>query len=149
MKIKIQRYSDNGNSTLGLLFIDGIFRCYTLEDEYRKDKVKGETRIPAGNYELIINPDLTPLTQKYRDKYGWFENHIQIKDVPGFNNVYIHIGNYDTHTDGCILVGNTANNNQVEKGNIGYSAFAFKELYYELFPLLKGGNKIYIEIKDE
>lgn len=149
MNLKLQRFSDNGNSTLGLLFIDNKFFCYTLEDEYRQEKVKGETRIPAGKYQLIINNELSPLTEKYRSKFHWFENHIQLKDVPGFNNVYIHIGNYDTNTDGCILVGNSANNNQLEKGMIGYSQPAFEKLYFNVFPLLKGEEKIFIEILDE
>jgi len=146
MKLKLLRYSDNGNSTLGLLFIDNEFFCYTLEDEFREVKVKGETRIPSGTYQLIINNDLTGLTEKYRKKYNWFKNHIQLKDVSGFNNVYIHVGNYETNTDGCILLGNSANNNQIEKGVIGSSVPAFKQFYFNIFPLLKGEEKITIEV---
>lgn len=148
MKLKLLRYSDNGNSTLGLLFINNEFQCYTLEDEFREVKVKGETRIQAGIYQLTINNELTPLTEKYRKKYHWFENHIQLKDVPNFNSVYIHIGNDEGDTDACILVGNSANNNQIEKGFIGYSGPAFELFYFNIFPLLKGGEKITIEIID-
>jgi len=148
MKLKLVRYSDNGNSTLGLLFIDGKFFCYTLEDEFREVKVKGETRIHSGTYQLGINNNLTPLTEKYRRRYNWFENHIQIMNVPGFNSVYIHIGNTEENTDACILVGNSPNNNQIEKGFLGYSGPAFEKLYFNIFPLLKGGEEITIEIVD-
>jgi len=31
MKLDVLRYKDDGNTTLGLLFIDGVFECYTIE----------------------------------------------------------------------------------------------------------------------
>lgn len=150
LNIILQRYSDDKNSTLGMMFVDNKFYCYTLEDEYREVKVKGETRIPAGRYELILNKVLTPLTQKYRKKYKFFKYHIQLKDVPLFNNIYIHVGNYDENTDGCILVGDSANNNQFEKGMISHSFRAFERFYTLVYPTLEQGNKkVFINIRNE
>ena len=51
---KLFRFSSGSVSTLGLIMADlndgKVFRCFTLEDEYREAKVSGETRIPAGKY---------------------------------------------------------------------------------------------------
>ncbi len=146
--IKILRYSDNGDSTLGLTLIDGKFFCYTLEDEEREIKIKGETRIPEGVYKLGIRQGLTPMTKKYQNRYDWFENHIENLHIPNFKYVYIHIGNYERDTAGCLLLGDAPNNNQIKKGKVGESTNAFKRFYEKIFPKLKAGEEILIEFKD-
>ena len=52
MNLKLVRYSDNKESTLGILFLDDEFLCYTLEDTHRKEKIAGQTRIPEGKYKI-------------------------------------------------------------------------------------------------
>ena len=135
--LDVYRYSDNGNSTLSLLFVNGAFFCHSLEDEHRDEKVKGETRIPAGTYMLGVQENATPLTKRYRSKYDWFENHLHVKDVPNFESIYIHIGNDEKTTDGCLVVADSANNNTITKGFIGSSTPAFKRLYEEIYPKIK------------
>lgn len=137
INLDVFRYSDNGNSTLCLLFVNGQFFCHALEDEARDVKVAGETRIPAGVYELGIQEELTPLTKRYRSKHTWFENHLHVKGVPGFENVYIHVGNDEKNTDACLLVADNANNNTIAKGFIGSSAPAFERLYNKIYSALK------------
>jgi len=145
----LQRYSDNGDSTLGLFFVNDDFFSYCLEDEFREHKISGETRIPAGRYRLRIKNETTPLTQKYRKKFSWFSYHIEVAGIDNFKNVYIHIGNYDENTDGCILLGDGANNNQIQKGMITYSTDAYERFYKGVYPLLEKGDSIFINIKDE
>src|SRR5688572_21621527 len=92
-----QRYSDNRESTLSLLFRVNLeklfFIAYVLEDEARDEKVSKETRIPAGKYPIVINRADTGLTLKYRSRYPtWFKYHLMLKDVPGFTGIYIHEG---------------------------------------------------------
>src|SRR5688500_5460626 len=109
-EFKLQRYSDNGDCTQGILIEfknnKSFLHGYTLEDEYRNVKLAGETRIKAGRYELKLNKwvdskgDPSPLTQRYRTKYSWFKWHIEITKVPNFQGVYIHIGNKDSDTEG-------------------------------------------------
>ena len=70
MEILLLRYSDDGDSTMGLLFIDGKFECHTLEDEHRDVKKPGETRIPEGKYKVNFRNERTPLTKKYAAKYA-------------------------------------------------------------------------------
>ena len=149
MKIELIRYSDNGDDTLGLLFIDGFFQCYTLEDEFRNVKVAGETRIPAGDYEIGFRESDSPMTDKYRKIYpDFFDYHIHIKDVPNFQFVYIHHGNDDDDTDGCILLGDSAQSNTVGQGKIGYSRNAFTKFYKKVWKALKSGEKVSITIID-
>lgn len=157
MNYILQRFSDNRDCTLGLLFkelTDGngkrlVFQSYTLEDEYRDVKVAKETRIPAGFYELCLQKNDTPKTLAYRAKYPWFKDHIEVTKVKGFVGVYIHIGNKDEDTEGCILLGDTANNNNITTGEISSSTVAFKRFYETVYELLSKGNKIFLEIRDE
>lgn len=154
MNLILQRFSDNRTSTLGVLIKETsikrpLFMAYTLEDEFRPSKVKGETRIPAGRYEVVIQTGDTPKTKQYREKYLWFSRHLMLKDVPGFVGIYIHIGNDDKDTDGCILLGDNADNNVIGHGSISNSTQAFMRFYNEVYPLLQSGEKVFIEIRDE
>ena len=133
MKLELKRFSSQSDTTLGILFVDGEFECFTLEDEYRADKVKGETRIPAGTYKVEKREVLSGLTEKYRKKYPWFDFHFMLQDVPDFQYVYIHIGNDDDHTDGCLLVSDAVKSNRFdENNNLSSSGPAFKRLYQKM-----------------
>jgi len=133
MKLELKRFSSGTDSTLGILLADGVFECFTLEDEYRTDKVKGETRIPAGTYKVEKREVLSGLTEKYRKKYPWFDFHFMLQDVPNFQYVYIHIGNDDDHTDGCLLVGDSIKSNRFNNdNNLTTSGPAFKRLYQKM-----------------
>ena len=52
MKLEVLRFSSQVDSTHGALFevteLGKEFLCYTLEDEARVFKLRGETRIPEG-----------------------------------------------------------------------------------------------------
>jgi len=139
-EIDVWRYSDNGNSTLGLVMYNSTFECYSLEDEGREIKVQGETRIPQGSYELGIRRVLSGLTKKYRSKHDWFKYHLHVKDVPGFENIYIHVGNTDRHTEGCLLLGNQPNNNKIKAGFLGDSGTAYKAFYQKIYKDASEGN---------
>lgn len=152
----LQRYSDNRESTLGIMLkMIPTYRpslvAYTLEDEMRESKVSKETRIPAGRYEIVVNRSVTPLTQKYRTRFpGWFTFHLMLAKVPGFIGVYIHLGNYDDDTDGCILVGDSTNNNAIATGEIRSSTQAYMRIYSEISGHLDdAGNKAFLTIRDE
>jgi hypothetical protein len=121
------------------------FQGYTLEDEYREIKRAFETRIPAGIYKIDIQQADTPLTMKYRDKYPWFKKHLEIKNVPGFVGVYLHIGNFDADSAGCILLGDNSDNNTIGPGSVSNSTACFKRFYEFVYPHLP----ITLIIKDE
>lgn len=154
MNFILQRYSPSDDCTLGLLFQKQenkklTFENYMLEDEPREVKLAGETRIDAGFYELKIQELETPLTLKYRKRYTWFENHIEITGLKRHKCVYLHIGNTDEDTDGCPLFGDVADNNMIGPGSVSQSTIAFKRWYEKVYPHLKSGKKAFIEIRDE
>jgi len=129
VKIEVSRFSHGENDTLGLLSIDGEFFCYTLEDEFRSQKVFGRTRIPEGEYILGLRT-FGGFHRRYKKKFGSLHlGMLEIQDVPNFTNVLIHIGNRDDDTAGCLLVGDGLNNNQVEEGFLSSSTLAYRRLY--------------------
>jgi hypothetical protein len=133
MKLQVLRFSSESDSTSGLLFdiTDGVrFLAYTLEDEYRKHKKSKETRIPAGTYKIKLRNE-GGFHQRYSKKYpSIHRGMLHIIDVPGFEYILIHVGNSDEHTAGCLLVGDTQENNQINKnGFIGSSGNAYKRIY--------------------
>jgi hypothetical protein len=142
------RFSGTENDTIGLFFTNKEFQHYTLEDEYRENKVWGEMRIPAGIYPLALRKE-GGFHQEYSKKFPKIhKGMIEIRNVPGFQFILYHIGNTDKDTAGCLLVGDLANNNQVARGNIQQSAIAYQRTYPKLVDyILKSPNPI-IEIID-
>ena len=93
------RYDSGSDSTLSILGIpaEKEFLCYILEDEHRDVKVAGETRIPAGRYEIKLRPpEQGNVNAKYMSKFpDMHKGRLWLQDVPGFTWIYIHIGNTD------------------------------------------------------
>ena len=137
MKLKVVRFSSQEDSTSGLLFLEkngGLeFLCYTLEDEYRDSKIRGETRVPAGTYKIELRSE-GGFHKRYSRKYGrMHKGMLQITNVPGFEYILIHTGNTDEHTAGCLLVGDSQENNVIIKdGFIGKSNNAYKRIYPDI-----------------
>lgn len=103
--IKLVRARQGKQSTLSYLFVDGEFICYTLEDAIRDVKIKGETAIPAGKYSLFLNT-YGAMNARYKRWFPDFhQGMIEIKEIPNYSYVYMHIGNNIGDTSGCILVG--------------------------------------------
>lgn len=117
MKLRLYRDTFTEESTIGELSVDGAFFCYTLEDKDRKleeggTKEYGKTCIPRGTYDVVV--DYSP---KRNMEVPW------LKNVPGFTDVQIHIGNTPEDSLGCILVGSTKG-----KDFVGNSGVTFKKL---------------------
>lgn len=146
--IDVLRYTDDGETTLGLLYIDNKFFCYTLEDTYRKVKIKGQTRIPAGSYTLDFIKQITPLTLTYRQTRDWFDFHLEIKNVPGFTGVYIHNGGTSADTEGCLLIADGITSNDSAK-TLTNSRITFEEFYKLIGNRLRKNYKVTININDE
>ncbi len=148
MDIDAIRYSPGKDDTLGLFFINKQFQCYTLEDEFRTKKVMGETRIPAGRYEIKLRTEGS-FHQRYSKKFPAFhKGMLHLQNVPGFSFVLIHIGNDEDDTAGCLLVGSSSNTNTINKGFIGGSSNAYKLIYPKIANELLLGNQVFITIKD-
>lgn len=86
MKLKLIRESSGIDCTFGVLFVDGYYQCFTLENTHKI--------IPAGIYPTAFynspkNKRVVPL----------------LLNVPGRSEIEIHIANYFTELEGCIAVG--------------------------------------------
>jgi len=129
MELRVERTDFSETSTIGKLYVDDQFECYTLEDKVRPVKIKGKTAIPAGRYEVIVN-----FSQRFGRMLPLFLN------VPNFEGVRIHPGNTAADTEGCILVGETK-----DAEFIGQSKLAFDGLFNKL-KATSETEKIFIEI---
>jgi len=151
MKLEVLRFSNGEDSTSGLLFdvtTERVFLAYTLEDEYRDNKIAGETRIPDGVYKIGFRKE-GGFHSKYKKRFPSFhKGMLQINDVPDFDFILIHCGNTDEHTAGCLLVGDSQVNNMVQKnGFIGESTQAYKRIYPPIAEALESGEEVIITYK--
>ena len=146
MKLELLRYTADQDSSGGLLLIDGKFFCYTCEDEKREIKIAGETRIPNGNYKIKLRNE-GGMTKRYAAKYDFHQGMIHLQDVPNFRWVYIHVGNTDDHTEGCLLVGYGANRADLEN-TVGRSRDAYTDLYKLILAAIAAGEEIEIKIRE-
>lgn len=146
MKLEVLRFNSQEDFTSGLLFdvTDGRkFLAYTLEDEYREEKVKGETRIPSGTYKITLRTT-GGFHARYTKKYGsMHKGMLWVRDVPNFEYILIHTGNTDEHTAGCLLVGDTQ-----KDGFTGASTSAYKRIYPPIAEALESGDEVTITYID-
>ena len=153
MKLKVLRFSSQEDSTSGLLFLEGDlgleFLCYTLEDEHREDKIMGETRVPAGTYQIKLRTE-GGFHERYKKKYGsMHKGMLHVTNVPNFKWILIHTGNTDEHTAGCLLVGDSQENNNISKnGFVGKSTNAYKRIYPNIAKAIKNKEEVTIEYID-
>jgi len=147
--ITVLRYSDDGTTTIGLLYLNGFFYCYTLEDTHREVKIDDQTRIPAGKYTLDFIRHDTELTLKYRNLFPeWFHYHLEIQKVPNYTGVYIHSGGDHTHTSGCLLVSDSLSVKNTSKF-LTNSQNTFKRLYIYLKKEIENGTPVRLIMRDE
>jgi len=150
MKLDVVRTQFGADATNGMLFIDGVFECYTLEDEVRDVKVMHETAIPLGEYEIkyrTVGGWFTREKARYDKKFGagWFKGMLELQDVPNFTYVLIHSGNTDESTSACLLLGNTQQDLDMGKdGFIGSSRLAYESFYPKMRDALDAGEKVTI-----
>lgn len=153
MKLRLERRWKKATYVIGVLFIDGIRYCETLEDADRglkqtdpptyisSRKVAGETAIPKGTYGVAMN-----VTSPKYAGVAWYYNFCRGKmprllAVPGFDGILIHPGNDALDTRGCILVGKNT-----KVGKLTESKACFQEVYKLMKAAADKGEKISIEI---
>lgn len=147
MELKLTRFSGGEEATLGLLHMNGEFFCYTLEDQFNEPKVPGETRIPPGRYQIKLR-DEGNMTIRYGRRFDFHMGMLWLQDVPDFTFVYIHTGNNDDHSEGCILVGDGQFQNVTERGQVSSSVSAYTRLYNAIIGAL-ALEDIWITIEDK
>lgn len=108
MEILVDRFVSDEDTTISRVMVEGNFVCFGLEDEYRVEKVVGETRIPAGTYRVTLRTE-GGHHERYKERFSDIHRGmLYIRDVPNFEWILIHCGNTDEDTAGCLLVGSQA-----------------------------------------
>lgn len=153
MKIRVERRWPKQTYTIGILYINNVRFCETLEDRDRglkqtdhpdyikARKVFSETAIPKGTYEVTM--DVT--SPKY-SAVAWYWKLCQGKmprllKVPGFEAILIHPGSTALDSSGCLLCGKNT-----KVGMLTESKATFEKLYKKMKAAHDKGEKITIEI---
>lgn len=153
MKLKLERRYKKSTYTIGILYVNGVRFCETIEDrdrglssdmplsEIMAKKVYGVTAIPTGTYKVVLS-----VSPKFKDK-SWAAKHgglvPEILNVPGFSGVRIHPGTDESSTSGCLIVGD----NKI-KGKVVNSQKRFFELVDKyILPAWTQKEDIYITIE--
>ena len=147
MKLDVVRTQFGKDATNGMLFLNGIFECFTLEDEVRDIKVMSETAIPLGEYEIKFR-NIGGFDTKYKARYGstFHKGMLELQDIPNFKFILIHTGNTDQHTAGCLLLGETQQDlDKGKDGFIGGSGDAYKKFYPKCRDALIAKEKVTIK----
>ena len=132
-------------STIGELYVNDAFFCYTLEDVARATgvKIKGNTCIPEGEYELRLTRSerfnrVMPLIFNRDD--------LSVQDIGGakWTGIRIHAGNTIEDTDGCLLLGKQKGINKVID-----SVKALDEFYTQVWATISGTETLHFTIKNK
>ncbi len=149
MELELIRTNSGKDSTLGALGVplEKEFLCYTCEDEFREIKVMHETRIPDGRYEIRLRT-IGNIHPKYAKRFpDMHKGMLWLQDVPGFEWIYIHMGNNDEHTSGCILVGQNPEPDVDEGGGrLINSADAYVKVYLKIIDAMDKGSRVFIRL---
>jgi hypothetical protein len=118
---------------MGKLFLNGEEFCDTLELAW-KDNQRSISCIPAGEYKVRLRLPRESATRDYI--------HLLVQDVPNRSYILVHIGNTTADTKGCILVGQSR-----QQDFVGNSTLAMELLIKEIIHL--GGENITLIIKNK
>ena len=114
-EIVINRLKVYSGSIIGELIVNGVKLCYTLEKPWWWNQ-ESASCVPNGRY---------PATLRYDKSDGW---RIQLVGVPKRSGIQIHVGNYPTQTEGCVLVGTSYAPNAVINSVAAYTKL--KDAFY-------------------
>uniref|UniRef100_UPI00403F0BB4 DUF5675 family protein n=1 Tax=Bernardetia sp. Wsw4-3y2 TaxID=3127471 RepID=UPI00403F0BB4 len=149
--IKLHRIQQTPKTTLGQISIEGIKKTWwTLEDTLRITKIKKETAIPTGVYEILLRK-AGRIHQNYLAKFGakFHKGTLHLQNVPNFQWILLHIGNNKTHTEGCPLIGNRKDKAPNGDFVLWNSTDAYKEFYPIVATALEEGKRVFIEITND
>lgn len=140
MRLTVERKWRKDEYTIGILYVNGVRLCNTLEDAVRPEKIAGKTAIPKGTYRVLMNTKSPKYEgREWAKPYGGIVP--RLRNVPNFTNVLIHVGNSAAETEGCILVGDNT-----VKGRLTNSTNRFYELMGKLLSAALAGESIDITI---
>ena len=132
--IRVDRDVSDDDVTISRILVNGELVCHGLEDEYRENKLPGETRIPGGTYQVGLRK-AGGFHSRYSRKFSFHRGMLHVLDVPNFKYILIHVGNYDRDTDGCLLVGQA----DYKAMAVWHSKLAYTQLYRHVVDAAEAG----------
>lgn len=150
--IILERLKHDAHATLGRLYHGPFLLCYTLENRPPKIpgmKEPGRSRIPAGRYPLTLRR-VGNFHSDYQDRFPWHEAMIEI-ELPGWDAVLFHIGNYHRDTAGCVLTGEQPGKDAEGDGSLTVwgSRAAYEDAYPKLLAHAKAGGTVTVQDEKE
>ena len=160
MKLLLKRIAKKANYTIGKLYMqdrqNGVWVriADTIEDKDRgldqsmtlanieRIKVKHQTAIPTGTYEIDMNTVSGTFSKKPQYKEFCGGKVPRLKYVKGFSGILIHSGTDQDSSSGCIIVGE----NKVV-GKVINSWATYKRVYNVLKAAANRGEKITLTIE--
>ena len=160
MELKLKRTAKKEKYTIGHLYMKDrqngqwVFVSDTIEDRDRgldqsmseaniaKIKVKHQTAIPTGTYEIDMNTVSATFSKKATYKEFCGGKVPRLKYVKGFSGILIHSGTDQDSSSGCIIVGE----NKVV-GKVINSWATFKRIYQLLKRAANNGERITLTIE--
>ena len=156
MELKLIRKYRCSNYCIDKLYINNEYFSDALEDpdrgltdtmsleEIQKIKIKGNTCIPYGTYNITLDVYSPKFGSKSYYKEVCNGKVPRLLNVKGFDGILIHVGdgpNGHRLTEGCVLIGrNTI------KGGLTEGKKYFQLLYNQMLEAKKRGEKIKITI---
>lgn len=147
MNILINRFRKRKESFCGELFIEGTYVGFTLEWITRDVKIPGKTGIPIGRYRLLPRRE-GEMFHDYSTRFKSEHPMLWLQDVPEFEYVYIHIGNWLKDTKGCILVGCTIGSDYDGNYYLGSSLTAYESIHREILAAWARNEEVWLEVKE-
>ena len=157
MKLTLIRKYKKPDYTIGLLYINGVFFCNTIEDTDRglsdkmklsdieKIKIDGKTAIPTGSYEITLDV-VSPKFSTYSFYKETCNGKVpRLLNVKGFKGILIHVADGYRGAElvqGCIGIGL----NKIKGGLLEGKEY-FKRLYSTLLEAYNNKEKIFIIIE--
>jgi len=153
MELVLRRIFLGEEYTVGHLWADGRYVCDTLEPVDRgldcgmklseilgMKRERGVMAIPTGVYSVTLEVK-SPRFGNW-PQYAFCEGRLpRLVDVPGYEGVLLHIGNYREDTQGCVLVGRN-----LVRGQLLSSAVTFRSLYGLLEAAVRRGEDISMRV---
>ncbi|MCK5316339.1 MAG: hypothetical protein KAJ55_00415 [Anaerolineales bacterium] len=143
------RYGFGQESTLSRLYLPTGFECFLLEDERRRVKVRGETCIPEGRYEITLRTE-GGRHEDYLERFPAFHvGMLWLRDVRDFTFIYYHIGNRESQTLGCPLTGRVPKILTTGEFEVRSSEKAYVPFYRKVSAVLLSGERVFTNIREE
>lgn len=131
MRILVDRSEYGTDSTVGDLFVDGVWECVVMEPGANEPEYPA---IPEGTYNVLITPS---------PRFG--RPLPLVINVPGRDGIRFHPGNKPEQTLGCLMTGE----NVMHVAGVPFvthSARAFDRLFEKMDAAIKRGEDVILEV---